>query len=245
MEQPPGTIGALSEEALAAWEDSMFARFPTSAASALLAQAHLVSVGEEEVLHAGEGEQGAPLGLIVAGLVRTFLYTAEDRQATLRYIGPGSVLGIPAALDAYNSMVRAETCAPTSLIRLPARRFRSLVQSDSAVAWEVTQYLLHQFAETERMLAANVFLPVGARIASHLLDLAERDGAQLVVSASHQEIADAAGSVREVVSRKLKQMQDAGIVLRLEDRRIALLDAAALHELALGARATGRGVPRG
>jgi CRP-like cAMP-binding protein len=213
----------------------------------LLAEARVFSVDEEEILYAGVGEvepSAAPLSLIVEGLVRTFLFTPDGRQATLRYIGPGSVLGIPAALDAHNTMVRAETQVPTRLLKLSASTFRSCVQSDAVVAWEVTQYLLHQFSETERMLATNVFLPVSARIASHLLDLAERDGSQLVVGASHQEIAAAAGSVREVVSRKLKQMQDAGIVLRLEDRRLALVDTAALHELARGVPlASARGRP--
>ena len=235
MERSDDPLAALSQDARSAWEESMFERFPRSAARALLSEAREVSYGEEEVLYAGSSQPGSRLlALIVDGLVRTFMTTADGRQATLRYLGHGSVLGVPSALDADNTMVRAETRTPTRLLRIPARRFRTVVQGDASAAWSVTQYLLHQFAETERMLATNVFLPVGARIAIHLLDLAERDGSRLVVSASHQDIAAAAGSVREVVSRKLKQLQEAGVVARLEDRRIALLDTAALHELARG-----------
>jgi CRP/FNR family transcriptional regulator, cyclic AMP receptor protein len=235
MERSDNAVAALSQDTRSAWEESMFARFPPSAARLLLSEAREVTYAEEEILYAGVSQTGSPLlGLIIDGLVRTFMTTPDGRQATLRYLGHGSVLGIPASLDAGNDMVRAETRTPTRLLRIPAQRFRRVVQGDAGAAWEVTQYLLHQFSETERMLATNAFLPVGARIAIHLLDLAERDGSRLVVSASQQDIAAAAGSVREVVSRKLKQLQEAGVVARLEDRRIVLLDTAALHELARG-----------
>ena len=213
----------------------MFVRLPAAAASSLLAGARESWVEEGELLYAGVSAAAGPLlCLIVSGLVRTFICSNDGRQATLRYVGPGSVLGIPAALDADNNMVRAEAQTAACLLRLPAARFRRLVMSDASAGWEVARYLLAQFAETERMLATNLFLPVAARIASHLLDLAERDGGRLVVRASQQEIADAAGSVREVVSRRLKQMQSAGLIERLEDRRIVLLDTAALHALARG-----------
>jgi CRP/FNR family transcriptional regulator len=228
-------LAALSQDTRSAWEESMFARLPRSAASVLLDEARELTYAAEEILYSGASDGVSPLlGLIVDGLVRTFMTTPDGRQATLRYLGHGSVLGIPSALDAANNMVRAETRTPTRLLRIPAQRFRRIVQTDAGAAWQVTQYLLHQFSETERMLATNAFLPVGARIAIHLLDLAERDGSRLVVSASHQDIAAAASSVREVVSRKLKQLQEAGVVARLEDRRIVLLDAAALHEIARG-----------
>ena len=49
----------------------------------------------------------------------------------------------------------------------------------------------------------NMFLPVQARVARHLIDLASLQDDVLVVTAGHQEIADAIGSVREVVSRAL------------------------------------------
>ena len=68
--------------------------------------------------------------------------------------------------------------------------------------------------------AVNAFGSVGQRVAAHLLDLAsdrQRPGGRLVAHVSQQELADAAGSVREVVARALRDLRVAGIVATAAD----------------------------
>jgi CRP-like cAMP-binding protein len=63
-----------------------------------------------------------------------------------------------------------------------------------------------------------------------MLDLAERDAGQLVVAASQQDIADAIGSVREVVSRAVLWLRDEGLIRR--SGRVYVLDnPAGLHAM--------------
>lgn len=63
------------------------------------------------------------------------------------------------------------------------------------------------------------------RVARHLLDLATatQTGRDLTVTISQQELADAVGSVREVVVRVLRELREQG---QIETRRngIVLLD---------------------
>jgi CRP/FNR family cyclic AMP-dependent transcriptional regulator len=72
---------------------------------------------------------------------------------------------------------------------------------------------------------------VRQRVAAHLLDLASDhqppDG-RLVALVSQQELADAVGSVREVVARVLRDLRVAGIVATAPDS-VAILDPARLH----------------
>jgi CRP-like cAMP-binding protein len=68
------------------------------------------------------------------------------------------------------------------------------------------------------------------RVARHLLDLAVRESEGLVVYASHQNIADAIGSVREVVSRVLRELRADGLVDRAGER-IILRRPTELHRL--------------
>jgi CRP/FNR family transcriptional regulator len=85
-------------------------------------------------------------------------------------------------------------------------------------------------------LAGTVFGSVRQRVARHLLDLAatqQRDQA-LVARVSQQELADAVGSVREVVTRVLRGMREDGLV-RTGPDGIHLLDAAGLHTTARSA----------
>jgi CRP/FNR family cyclic AMP-dependent transcriptional regulator len=75
---------------------------------------------------------------------------------------------------------------------------------------------------------------VRQRVARHLLDLASarvgeqpgsdhRAGRELVVQVSQQELANAVGTVREVVVRVLRELRQDGVV-RTERDRIVLLE---------------------
>jgi CRP/FNR family transcriptional regulator len=71
------------------------------------------------------------------------------------------------------------------------------------------------------------------RVARHLLDLAAQrepgrdDGTEIVVAVSQRELADAAGTVREVVVRVLRDLRQEGAI-RTERDRIVILEPARL-----------------
>jgi DNA-binding IscR family transcriptional regulator len=71
---------------------------------------------------------------------------------------------------------------------------------------------------------------VRQRVARHLLDVASthQQGAALVAPLRQQELADATGTVREVVARVLRDLRDAGLV---ETTRagVRILDPIGLH----------------
>jgi CRP/FNR family transcriptional regulator, cyclic AMP receptor protein len=78
----------------------------------------------------------------------------------------------------------------------------------------------------------NAFGTVRQRVAAHLLDLASDQqvpGGELVAAVSQQELADAVGSVREVVARVLRDFRLARLVATSADA-VHLLDPAGLHE---------------
>ena len=69
-----------------------------------------------------------------------------------------------------------------------------------------------------------------------VLDLAsdeQRPQGPLVARVSQQELADAAGSVREVVARALRDLRLAGVVATSPDH-IVILDPARLHAESAG-----------
>jgi CRP/FNR family transcriptional regulator len=78
----------------------------------------------------------------------------------------------------------------------------------------------------------NTFWPVRRRLGRHLLDLAvdEQQGTVLLVRASHQELADHVGTVREVVARTLAGFRAAGHIAN-DAEGIRVLDPHALAHL--------------
>lgn len=239
-------FAGFSEQVAAAWDESFMGAFPPRVTQALLDGARETTVPAGEVFYRGaEHVETAVLALIVDGLVRTYLRAESGRQITIRYAWPADIIGAPALVMAgaggdrgderwmlYGGhRLHAEALRDTLLLKLSPARFLELAQVEASVASALATCLARLTVETEQMLEDGLFLSIRARVARHLLDLAVyRDGA-LVVAEGHREIADAIGSVREVVSRTLVRFREEGVVDRREGETV-LVDAAALHAIA-------------
>jgi CRP-like cAMP-binding protein len=243
---PAGSFERFSPSIAAAWRDSRMASFPRRVTDALLEDAREATFKRGEVFYRGpkHGET-VTLVLIADGLVRTFIQAETGRRATIRYAGPGELVGAPAVvlgrlgddqsrerwrtLGGHN--IHGEALWDTVVLKLSPARFLQLAETEVSVASALAITLAYSIVETEQILADGLFLSVRARVARHLMDLARWQDGKLIVDAGQQEIAGAIGSVREVVSRTLVAMRAEGVV---ESRggQTLLLDPAKLHAIA-------------
>ena len=178
------------------------------------------------VYRAGEDPRAA---LVVRGLIRVYLSSPGARQVTIRYARPGDVLGI-AALVGGPANTSVQTLEPSSVFRISARTLTAAARRDPRVSWAIAEELNRRLYGVLEQTAVNVFGSVRQRVAVHLLDLAsdrQRPEGTLVANVSQQELADAAGSVREVVARALRELRVAGIVATAAEG-IEILDPARL-----------------
>lgn len=183
-------------------------------------------------------EGGSPrVFLMISGLVRLFLVSRSDRQVTVRYCRPpdviGTALAVAGPLDVF-----AQTITATTLHVIDVRKLGEAAHRDAAVAFALAEELSHRLDETLDQIAINAFGSVKQRVATHLLDLASSAGrseGQLIAGLSQQELAEAVGSVREVVARALRHFRVAGLVATASDE-IVILDAIGLFEESWGAR---------
>jgi CRP/FNR family transcriptional regulator, cyclic AMP receptor protein len=177
--------------------------------------------------------------LVVRGLLRNFLLSPEGRQVSYRYTRPGDVLGIPVLVGGPVN-VGVQAVEPSSLFRISARTLTAAARRDSRVSWAIAEFVTRRLYENLEQTAVNAFGSVRQRVAVHLLDLASaRQGpaGRLTARVSQQELADAVGSVREVVARILRELRTAGVIATAADR-IVILDATRLYvESAGSARA--------
>ncbi len=98
------------------------------------------------------------------------------------------------------------------------------------------RYTRPRLYENLEQAAVNAFGSVRQRVAAHLLDLAsarQEPAGRLAARISQQELADAVGSVREVVARVLRELRIAGVIATAADH-IVILDAARLHAESAG-----------
>lgn len=250
----PNRIGVKPETGLArfpsavarAWQDSIMASFPAHVIEALLEDACEATVKTGEIFYRRVENRETPIvALIADGLVRTFIEGVNGRRVTISYASSGEIFGAPATVAELGEVVSSrawgrtngrngvygEALRDTLMLTLSPIQFQVFAQTEVSVASALAVSLAYGAVQTEQILADGLFQSVRARVARHLMDLAVRRDGELIVTASHQEIADAVGSVREVVSRTLVGMRQEGLVCRL-DRETLLLDPARLHAIA-------------
>ncbi|HEX4865927.1 MAG TPA: Crp/Fnr family transcriptional regulator, partial [Acidimicrobiales bacterium] len=224
-------FAAFSPSVERAWQASFLSALPASVAVRLLAQARQGTVAAGEIFYRGAyHEEMGMLAVVAEGRLRIYLQTETGRQVTMHYHHPGAVVGSPALLLAGAPNASEQTRRPwlllggdrvygealqdTVLLRLSPTQFLELARTDVSVAWALAGDLGQRAMASQQMLADDLFLSVRARVARHLIEMAVAKDELLVVSANHQAIADAIGSVREVVSRTLVGLRQEGVVER-------------------------------
>ncbi len=210
--------------------DGFLARLPPRAAEALLAEAMRLDLPPGAVIY--RDDEAPRVIIVVEGVLRLFLGNPDGRQVTALYAHPGDVLGLALTLGGP-AAVSIQGVTASSVVALRADTLRAMVAADPAVARVCAEELSRQLYRAFDEVAANAFRTVRQRVARHLLDLATPVEGTLVARVSQQEVADAVGSVREVVARALHELRGMEMVEASRDS-IALLDPLRLSQEASG-----------
>jgi CRP/FNR family transcriptional regulator len=160
------------------------------------------------------GEDSPHLELVLAGLVRVQVSAADGRSMTVRYCRHGALLGVATLYAEVSRPFGIQALSDAELLSLRPAIVRGWADRDPRVArallTETSQRVLTFVAE----FSGHAFANVRQRIARHLLDLAsDHQGShELLAPISQQELADAVGTVREVVVRVLRELREEGVV---------------------------------
>ena len=104
------------------------------------------------------------------------------------------------------------------MFRISARTLTEHARRDPQVSWAIAEELNRRLYEVLEQTAVNAFGSVRQRVAAHLPDPPPTGSARAAAwPGVEQELADAAGSVREVVARALRDLRVAGIVATAAD----------------------------
>jgi CRP/FNR family transcriptional regulator len=214
---------------VAAMAASFLGQLPAELVGKLLAAGDRLSVPAGTTIYR---EQAPPRTLLVVrGLLRVYMSSPEGRQVTVRYARDRDVLGI-AVLVAGPANVGVQTLADSTLFQIDPVLLYGAAQADSRVAWALAEELTRRLYENLQQTATNAFGTVRQRVAAHLLDLAsaqQRPRGDLVARVSQQELADAVGSVREVVARVLRDFRLSDLIATSPDS-VRILDPTGLHD---------------
>ena len=223
------TTHALDELTLDGIGSGFLVALPRAAAERLLAEAIRINVPAGALIY--REDESPRLIVVIKGLLRVFLTSADGRQVTVRYARSGDVAGLALVVGGPAPMsIQAMTSSLVVALRVDA--LRALLATDPGVARVCAEELVRQLYRALDDISEQAFLSVRQRLVRQLLLLATAGpGHDLVVHTGQQDLADAIGSVREVVTRSLHQLHEEGLIDISRDV-VVILDPVALAEVA-------------
>jgi CRP/FNR family cyclic AMP-dependent transcriptional regulator len=171
--------------------------------------------------------------VVVSGLLGYFLWFPGGRQITIRYIGVGDLVGRVALPDSTLTTA-VQAIEPSVLLQIDQARLEAVAKRHSEVSFALVEELTRRLRGAYRALASRSFATVRSRVARDLIERATAAGrldAGLRLRVTQQALADATGSVREVVARSLRELRRDGVVAT-DHTGVTILDLAGLARVA-------------
>lgn len=165
-----------------------------------------------------EGEECRGFFVLRSGRARIFRTGADGREQILRLLGPGDTFGEVPVFDGGANPASVETLEPSELIFVSTAIFFDVLDRHPIVARAMLRHFARRLRSFTELVEQISLQTVQSRIARYLYVSAREEGVTthegILVprSITQQDLAALVGSVREVVSRTLRVMEDDGLV---------------------------------
>jgi CRP/FNR family transcriptional regulator len=193
------------------------------------AQAHDYNPGEILFL---QGEPCRGIYVVESGLIKIFkqISTQPDggREQTVRLIAQGQTFNEVPAFDGGANPVSAQALEPSSVLLVPRDAVAQIVRASRGFGQTVILDLAQRIRHMLMLVEDLSMRPVSSRVAKILLQSIEPAdgigaGAQSCARLTQREIADMAGTAREVVARTLRDLERQEVI-SFRRGRIEILD---------------------
>lgn len=167
--------------------------------------------------------------LLLEGSIRVSKVAPSGREIVLYRVTPGGscIVTSSCLMSQQDYGATGETETEVTMVALPRATFDELMAHDQEFRRFVFSEFSERLASLMLLVESVAFQRLDQRLAAWIMDNAP------VIRATHQQIADELGSVREMVSRLLGQFAERGWV-HLGRERVRIMDPAALQRLAEG-----------
>jgi CRP/FNR family transcriptional regulator, cyclic AMP receptor protein len=170
-----------------------------------------------------EGEQAPGLFFVLRGRVRLSCTHPDGREQVLDMVGPGEYFDPVPIFDGEPNPTTARAMSPVECLLLRRDDLLALIRTHPDLALAALSSMAGRLRELVSLVEDLAFRSVRARLARQLLI----EAAEGTVEITHQELAERAGTVREIAGRALRRLAEEGLV-KLARGRVIVLDSAGL-----------------
>jgi len=151
--------------------------------------------------------------IVISGLIKVCRTDEAGNELLLYYLRPGEVctVSLICCMDRTRSRVKALTEEPTAAILIPVELLDNWMSEFQTWKEYVMRSMQKRFDELLDALDSIAFMRMDERLEKFFTDRHKTTGTT-VFEGSHQDVAQAMNTSREVISRLLKQMEKQGMV---------------------------------
>jgi CRP/FNR family nitrogen fixation transcriptional regulator len=177
----------------------------------------------------GQDEDADMIHSLVSGVVRTTRLLSDGRRQVGDFYYPGDIVGLEVG-EVYRFSAEALTDCVIRVVKRSSLGALSGQDNLDRALWEATRRELERTQEHLLMLGRK---SACEKVASFLMDVAQRDGSEEVsLPMGRQDMADYLGLTIETVSRMVTQLQGSRIVEFATSRQFRVTRWPALERLA-------------
>jgi CRP-like cAMP-binding protein len=212
----------------------LFRGVEPSAVSALTKQLHRVDFPRGHRLFA-EGEPGDRLYIVVSGKVKIGRCSPDGREKLLTIMGPSDMFGELSILDPAPRTSSATTITDVCAVSIDRETLRAWIADRPEITERLLRLMARRLRRTNDNLTDLIFTDAPGRVATQLLQLAQKFGAQegdairVIHDMTQEEIAQLVGASRETVNKALADFAHRGWIT-LEGQSLLISDSERLRQ---------------
>ena len=182
-----------------------------------------------------EGESPRGFYLLRAGRARIFRTGPDGREQSLRIVDVGDTFAEVPVFDGGPNPASVEALTPCEVVLVPRQILLPLMADHPEVAVRILDQFARRLRGFTELIEQLSLQTVDSRLARYVYQLAREEGVEtgegveVPREITQQDLASLLGTVREVVSRTLRSMEEDG-VLEVRRKSILVRDVQKLRE---------------
>jgi len=160
------------------------------------------------------GDPTDSLYILISGRIKVFMSDLDGKEVILSILGPNEFFGEMGLIDNNPRSANVVALEPCELVCISEPDFKRCLADNFNMAMTVMRGLVKRLREADNQIGSLALMDVFGRVARLLLETAEViDGEKVLTKKlSKQDIARMIGASREMVSRVMKHLQEAGYI---------------------------------
>jgi CRP-like cAMP-binding protein len=188
------------------------------------------TVGKHEIIWL-EQESAKMAYFVASGLIKLFKVSAEGKEQILRLVRPGGCFGYPGMFNGGSNPENAQALVPSMLYGLMKRDLEALLREDEQLALNTIRALATETHHYMSLVEDLSLRRVNSRLAKMLLEHSGEEAGDPSPILTQADMAAMIGTVREVVGKSVKALEDEGAIIA-DRRSIIIKDSGALRRMA-------------